>query len=251
MSYGIEIPSRAMETNEIIELEINTNTRKGCTLFPPRYFLMKQYRVNEDKVDEFVFYAAKYESLPKSLVESSDPNNFPTQGDDRIGRAICTHGMIDHVHVADKFRGCGLATVFSVLCMLDIQINSNTRKYFSRVFTTENKVLRHLKRYRKNEQADFLRRCHHLVGLLNIAENPKDPKNRYAGAFAYISAAHRTGYQYLVVHRFNTVKYKCKGEFLHYEIDRIRDEHLYDGKTGKIDQIDGTGYQAYWYFCKR
>ena len=252
MSYGIEIPLKAIDTNEIIELEINTNTRKGCTLIPAKYFLMKQHQVNEDKEDEFVFYAAKYESVSKLLVNDSiDPNKFPTQGDNRIGRAMCTHGMIDHVHVSDRFRGCGLATVFSVLCMLDVQINSNTQKHFSRVFTTENKVLRELKRYQKNEQADFLRKCHRLVGLWNIAENPKDPKNRYAGAFAYISAAHRTGYQYLVVHRFNTVNNKCEGEFLHYEIDRIRDERLYDGKTGTIDQIDGTGYKAYWYFCER
>ena len=98
--------------------------------------------------------------------------------------------------------------------------------------------------------ANFLQQCHRLVGLLNIAHNPKDPENRYAGAFAYISAAHRTGYQYLVVHRYNTANEKCQGEFLNYEIDRIRKERLYDGKTGTIEQIDGTGYQAYWYFCK-
>ena len=188
MSYGIEIPLKAINTNEIIELDINTNTRQGCTLIPAKYFVMKQRGKNEDKDEEFVFYAAKYDSVPKSLVDDSiDPNKFPTEGDDRIGRAICTHGMIDHVHVADKFRGCGLATVFSVLCMLDIQINSNTRKYFSRVFTTENKVLRHLKRYRKNEQADFLRRCHHLVGLLNIAETCTILLNSILGCLTFLS----------------------------------------------------------------
>ena len=135
MSYGIEIPLKAISTNEIIELDINTNTRKGCSLIPAKYFLMKQRRKNEDKEEELVFYAAKYDSLPKSLVDDSiDLNKFPTNPPDRIGRAICTHGKIDHVHVTDQFRGCSN----SVFCSLYVGY-SNYFKY-TEIFVTRTHV---------------------------------------------------------------------------------------------------------------
>ena len=157
------------------------------------------------------------------------------------------------LEVEEIARDCGVGKVLSVLCMLDPQINSvSVREYIPLMRTKENKVLTYLEGHGDKDIAGFLKRCISLIGLSNIAEN-KYSDQPYAAAFAYLSAAHLTGYQYLVVQRSRKVrqKEKCFDELLYYKVNDIRTDNLFSAKTGLIGNKDGTGYNARWYFCRR
>ena len=246
--YGIEMPSRAMTLDDIEQFDINTNVHTECSVSPAKYFVKKHSQTNEFEETEYVFYAARYDAVRKNPFSTPDFVRFPTTGADVLGEATCKHGMIDWVNVKKPNRRCGIGKVLSALCMLDPQIHSVGSK---------NKAYTELKRHNDNMEVVFLHNCLRLVSLYNIANTEDDEE--YAGAFAYLKAARHSGLQYLVVHRESIElgeKSKrpkdCHGEFLHpYEVDRILTQNLYDGNTGRIENIEGSGYQATWYFCRR
>ena len=105
-----------------------------------------------------------------------------------------------------------------------------------------NQVLRLVSRSDRAE-AKFLKQCVGLMGLEMVAKP-------FTGGFAYLSAAHLTGFQYLVVQRYDKGKDKCIDDFLNYEVANIRAKKLYDGETDLIENIEGSGYKAKWHFCK-
>ena len=245
--YGREEPSRAMESNEILLFDINTQVRKECKLSPAKYYVKKQYQRNDENEDEFVFYAARYNP---SLVIDPKPY-FPTstRDEDNIARLECTRGYLDYLRVKLEARKCGLAKVLTILCMIEPHFHL-VRKYIysflhKNVIAQKNKVIELLKRRKDNDEVDFLRKCRKLIGLENIAKPT-------AGAFAYLSAAHLTGYQNLVVDRYDSKKDKCVGEFLNFNVnDILTKKTKFDAKTGLIGDIDGTGHSSWWYFCTR
>ena len=234
------LPERAMKTNAIQAFHINTDSNTECPLSPAKYFVMKHFRINRFREDEFVFYAADYSAVIETRFSIPD---FPTKGAAKIGQITCRQGMIDVVHINNHARRCGVAKVLSALCMLDPQIHS---------VEEGNNAFRVLDRYMNNVQVDYLRKCLRLVALVNDAKP-------YVGAFAYLKAAHLSGLQYLVVRR-NTRELRrlpkrakdCYGEFLEpYEVNHILTKNLFDGNTGLIENIAGSGTASTWYFCRR
>ena len=222
---GNEVPSREMAVDEIQAYDVNTVVRPDCKMNPAKYLVIKKL------VDEgFTFFAARYDSF---TVGSSPISNFPIKGDNYIARAECIHGFIDYVYVKEVYRKCGISKVLSALCMFDSRLYS---------VSDGNQVLRLVSRSDK-EEAKFLKQCVGLMGLEMVAKP-------FTGGFAYLSAAHLTGFKYLVVQRYDKGKDLCIDDFLKYEVANIRSDKLYDGDTGLIEKIDGSGYKAKWHFCK-
>ena len=108
-----------------------------------------------------------------------------------------------------------------------------------------NKVFDELKKHKNHREVKFLEKCSKLIGMYNIAPG--------GAGLSYLKAAHLTGYQYLVVHRYDEKEDDCIGEFLNYKMNHIRrnDYKLFNVQTGLIDDKDGTGKMSFWYFCKR
>ena len=222
---GIEVPSKEMGVDEIQEYVVNTVARPACEMDPAKYLVIKKL------VEEgFTFFAARYDSF---TIGSSPISNFPIKGDNYIARAECIHGFIDYVYVKEIYRKCGISKVLSALCMFDSRLYS---------VAAGNRVLSIVSRSNK-EEADFLKGCVGLMGLEMVAEP-------FYGGFAYLSAAHLTGFRYLIVQRYDKGKDLCIDDFLKYEVANIRSDKLYDGDTGLIEKIDGSGYKAKWHFCK-
>ena len=236
--------SKAMHTHEIRAFDINLRVKKDCTLSPAKYHVKKVYLE-----DIFIFYAAKYEAFAQANPPKPDLGYMDIVGgnEDVLGYATCARGYIEMVYVLPPARKCGLAKVLSALCMMDHEINSNgKRKYIGNVFTKpySNKVLEELDEDRDNDKVVFLEQCVRLIGLLNQA----DPQ---AAAFAYLNAARDTGFQYLIVRRDFYDEWICGDEFLHFEVNHILTKKLFNAKTGLIDDEEGSGYNANWYFCQR
>ena len=242
---GIEMPTEAMRVDTIQRFDINTNYHTECSLSPAKYFVKKHSQTNDFEETEYVFYAGRYEVVRKLVLKII---RFPTTGADLLGEATCRHGMIDWVKVKKPNRRCGIGKVLSALCMLDPQIHSVGSK---------NKAYTDLKQHKDNMEVVFLHNCLRLVSLYNIADT--QDTQEYAGAFAYLKAARHSGLPSLVVHR-ESIGYgekskrqrDCHGEFLGpYEVNWILTQNLFDGNTGRIENIEGSGYQATWYFCRR
>ena len=223
------MPVRALETNEIEVFDININ-RVKCALAPApaKYWIMKQ--TDPDDANGFIFYAASYEAFTLGITSIS---KFPKRRQaGHIGYAECERGMIYFVEVKETAQGCGIGKVLSSLCMLDPSIHKLEN---SKALASSAKEWTH-------GEAKFLEQCRRLIGL-NMSSKT------VAGGFAYINAAHLTGYQYLVVQVFDSDKSCVKDEFVRYEIHWIRAEGKYNGKTGLIAGDKGTGKGANWLFC--
>ena len=243
---GRYVPNRALETDQVLDFDINTSVKEECKLSPPKYFVKKIQRINSMGKDQLVFHAAKYESF--SLGISPQPN-FPTDptDDDHIAIVECTRGGLDWVFTKPAFRGCGIAKVMSALCMFEPQFHLVRARYYSfsekKVITQKNKVLVQLRKHNKKTEVEFLQKCIRLIGLYNIVKS--------GAGFGYLSAAHLTGYQWLVVHRYDKTIDMCGGEFLKYKLKQVLEDQAFSFKTGLIYEKEGTGYDSRWYFCKR
>ena len=222
-----EVPSKAMEANEIQAFDINTALKSQCTLSPAKYKVKKQFQANGFGEEELVFYAARYEEV--TLGVSPEPT-FPDFVDS-IASATCTPGSIDVVYVNPIARNCGISKVLSTLCMFDPHVHRVNRK---------NKVYRRLQLFYTNVAQ--LYNCDMLVGLQNTA-------TPFTGGFAYLSAAQLSGLQYLTVQRYDSEKNECTGEFLDYGVNHAK--NVFDRNTGLIGNEPGSGYNSMWYFCKR
>ena len=187
------------------------------------YFLFNFYAIISDT----------FQRIPTNPKESRYEN--------QIGYATCKYGWIDFVFVHVSARGCGLGTILSELCMIDPDLNSNT---------PENLVFKRLRRGGRTDEKQHAishleNNCHALIGLHNVAQ-PVDGK--HLGSYAYFSAAMRMGYQYMVVQHYDRTLQRCGNNVKFYEVENAKS--LYNQHTGRINDAEGSGYEAKWYFCR-
>jgi hypothetical protein len=178
--------------------------------------------------------------------------------DDQIGYIACSHGWIKMVSVKPHAQNCGLATVFTELCLIDPDINENLwgNKAIQKIgiFDSQSDEVRDVIAHLKS-------RCALLVGLKMVA-------SPLTGAYAYLSAAKRMGYQYMVVQFYDHARRRmgnsrkketsCSQKFKYYEIETA--QSLFDPESGNIEDpfeefdpkgsTSGSGDEAKWYLCR-
>ena len=156
----------------------------------------------------------------------------------QIAFADCNPGEVDQIQVAEKnkvqprdARQCGIATVLTELCLLDPDIYERGEN---------NRAYRLLRSHDVTTMS-----CGQAVSL----QMGSDPKS---GAYAYFSAASRTGYNKLVVNWPNS----DYAQIAIYDTDHAR--QAYNAETGKIEpciicqntDIPCEAFQAKWIFCR-
>ena len=156
----------------------------------------------------------------------------------QIAFADCNPGEVDKIEVAEKnkvqprdARQCGIATVLTELCLLDPDIYEKGEK---------NRAYRLLRNHDVTTMS-----CGQAVSLQMGA----DPKS---GAYAYFSAASRTGYNKLVVNWPNS----DYAQIAIYDTDHAK--QAYNVETGIIEpcvicqntDVPCEAFQAKWIFCK-
>ena len=156
----------------------------------------------------------------------------------QIAFADCNPGEVDKIEVAEKnkvqprdARQCGIATVLTELCLLDPDIYEKGEK---------NRAYRLLRNHDVTTMS-----CGQAVSLQMGA----DPKS---GAYAYFSAASRTGYNKLVVNWPNS----DYAQIAIYDTDHAK--QAYNAETGIIEpcvicqntDVPCEAYKAKWIFCK-
>ena len=237
------------ETFRILQTKKTTSIiARRCTLTTRTY---KVRKIFEDTVDHhrFVFYA-----IPGNMPELKDKDDNPLEGNDitnllfesnYIGRAECDVGWIHKVEVKPMARNCGIATVLTELCMIDPTLKENRN---------ENLVFDHLEAINSDQargiQDEMRQNC--LGGLMGLLMKPSEGLE---AGFTYLSAAHRMGYQFMVVQFYapqpTNPETPCDPRFKAYKTEDVRT--LYDGNTGRIEDTDGgsegSGFRAKWYFC--
>ena len=117
---------------------------------------------------------------PKTLLPLQGSTSIDKTYRNQIAYGWCTKGWVKKIEVNAQpinARECGISTVLTQLCMVDPEIGD---------IGEGNEVLDLLKSY-KAEKSAFLTTCLYTVGL-KMAANPK------TGAYAYFSAALKTGY---------------------------------------------------------
>ena len=161
--------------------------------------------------------------------------------DNQIAYATCTHGWIEKIYVNTDYRGCGVGSTLTALCLIDPEIYTSSE---------ENEALRRLENIDKDSKVDFLRRnCKRLVGMYFESDQGL-PSSPYSGGYMYLSTAVKMSYDHIVIHVYDAEKQQCLPEFQLYQITDIRNKKLFDGKTGLIEGNPGTGKGSAWNFCK-
>ena len=156
----------------------------------------------------------------------------------QIAFADCNPGEVDKIQVAEKnkvqprdARQCGIATVLTELCLLDPDIYEKGEK---------NRAYRLLHSHDVTTMS-----CGQAVSL----QMGSDPKS---GAYAYFSAASRTGYNKLVVNWPNS----DYAQIAIYDTDHAKQG--YNAETGIIEpcvicqntDVPCEAFQAKWIFCR-
>ena len=152
----------------------------------------------------------------------------------QIAYAYCNPGEVSQIQVADAprdARQCGIATVLTELCLLDPDIYEKGE---------ENRAYRLLRNHDVTTMS-----CGQAVSL-QMASDPKK------GAYAYFSAASRTGYNKLVVNWPNS----DYAQIAIYDTDHAK--QAYNAETGIIEpcvicqntDVPCEAFQAKWIFCK-
>ena len=107
-----------------------------------------------------------------------------------VGRSKCSIGRISSVNVMAAARQCGLATLFTILCLIDHDMNGPKGNVFP-PFDEENVALKSLVLH-KNKLAWVKQRCSSLWDLWFLA----DPKS---GGYAYFSGAIASGFSMMLI----------------------------------------------------
>ena len=156
----------------------------------------------------------------------------------QIAFADCNPGEVDKIQVAEKnkvqprdARQCGIGTVLTELCLLDPDIYEKGEK---------NRAYRLLRSHDVTTM-----RCGQAVSL----QMGSDPKS---GAYAYFSAASRTGYNKLIVNWPNS----DYAQIAIYDTDHAK--QAYNAETGIIEpcvicqntDVPCEAFQAKWIFCR-
>ena len=233
------------------KMKITPNINQKCNLPLPTYTVKK---IEDKNSESMIFYAipGSFPGLKKVSEEVSE--RFFVENE--IAFIGCKLGWIVNIRVVKSARYCGIATVLTELCMIDPELSVNNEK--NKVF--EELGMRSWNAGFSDEAIDARKHlkghCTNLVGLQMTAD-PAD------GAFAYLSAATRMKYHYMVVEHASSgiakkgkrrrgnsaAQEQCSPTIEFYE---VADAHrLYDGKTKRIGNSEGSGYQAKWYFCKK
>ena len=152
----------------------------------------------------------------------------------QIAYAYCNPGEVSQIQIADAprdARQCGIATVLTELCFLDPDIYEKGE---------ENRAYRLLRNHDVTTMS-----CGQAVSL-QMASDPK------TGAYAYFSAASRTGYNKLVVNWPNS----DYAQIAIYDTDHAK--QAYNAETGIIEpcvicqntDVPCEAFKAKWIFCK-
>ena len=199
-------------------------------LLPNSYNIIKRY---DKTLGHFIFYVIAGNETNPPLPSSRNRTMYRNQ----IAYATFKPGWIDYVWVNSGARKCGISTVLSELCLLDPQLNS---------VNDENQGIKEISTFEKNEEVEkvireILENYNAFIGLEMKAE-PLD------GAYAYFSAAIRMRYTKMIIQLYDAKLKRCDKGFRQY--DTAVAQTKYNSRTGRIDDVEGSGYKAKWYFCK-
>ena len=234
-SNGKEIPSIAMATGSVEEFQVNPITRKDCPKKSLTYYVKKL-----GGEGELNFHVTTDRKFTENQKKPAHPLMTDTY-DNQIAYATCTPGWIEMIYVDTDYRGCGVGSTLTALCLLDPEINTPRE---------ENKALRRLENIDKDNKVDFLRQnCKRLVGMFFESDRGLS-SSPFSGGYMYFSTAVKMTYEKVMIHLYDAEKQRCLPEFLLYDVADIRNKKLFDGKTGLIEDYPGTGKGSVWNFCE-
>ena len=228
-----EIPSSPMAIGSVEEFQVNPITRKDCRKKPLTYYVKK----SQDD-GKFNFHV----TADKEFTQDQEKPTYSLETyDNEIAYATCIHGWIENVYVDEDYRGCGVGSTLTALCLIDPEIYTASE---------ENEALSRLDHMDKDAKVDFLRQnCKRLVGMLFKSDDGL-ASSRHSGGYMYISTAIEMSYQYIMIHLYDAKKQRCLPEFLLYKVTDIRNNKLFDARTGLIEGNPGTGKGSVWNFCQ-
>ena len=224
-----------MKTGEIRAFDVDPSKQETCPLQQKTYYVRKEScdhsgkycEFGEDTCISYLGTAYFYASLEEKFEKSGDTimNRYETQ----LGYIKCRKGYIEKVWVNSEkeknpARACGIAPVFTSLCMVDPELNFITDDaelgdFFSGKYATE-----YVRAIKKD--------CRTFMGLFMVA----DP---LTGAYAYFSAAIKSGYKKMLIFDFGDLKP------VWMYIEDAKKE--YDASTGMIGKTMAKSND--WWFC--
>ena len=233
-----------MKTDEIRAFDVDPSKSETCPLQQKTYYVRKEpcdhSRKYCDDAEDCIgylgnvyFYAALEQKFEKSRdtggykkgVHNTIINRYETQ----LGFIKCRKGYIEKVWVNSEkeenpARGCGIAPVFTSLCMVDPELNfladdAELGDFFHGKYATE-----YVRAIKKD--------CRTFMGLFMVA----DP---LTGAYAYFSAAIKSGYKKMLIFDFGDLKP------VWMYIEDAKKE--YDASTGMIGKTMAKSND--WWFC--
>ena len=226
-----------MTLGEIRAFDIDPSKRGTCPIYQQKtYYVKKEFCDHSETycgsgevncvgyIGRVNFFASTSYKFEKSSNTMAD--RFKGQ----LGYVRCRKGYIDNVWVNDEnydnpARGCGIATVFTSLCMVDPELNFLTHSELKKFFHGK-----HATQFVSEIKKD----CRKFMGLLMEA----DP---LTGAYSYFSAAKKSGYTKMLI--FDTFL----GTFEPFWMSVLDAEKQYDASTGMIGGI--MGKEKEWWFC--
>ena len=234
-----------MKTGEIRAFDVDPSKQETCPLQQKTYYVRKESCDHSDKycddkgdcvgyLGNVYFYASFEQKFEKSGdtggykhgVHNTIINRYETQ----LGYIKCRKGYIEKVWVnpeneKNPARGCGIAPVFTSLCMVDPELNfltpSELKKFFHGKYATQ-------------FVSEIKKDCRKFMGLLMEAVP-------LTGAYSYFSAAKKSGYTKMLI--FDTFL----GAFEPFWMSVEDAEKQYDASTGMIGRI--MGKEKEWWFC--
>ena len=229
-SYDEYHPTKPIQNDCQIKLRIEPGRNIHWPTLANSYCVIKRY----DRIlGHFTFFA-----ISGSSAEITKPlSRLRTRYRNQIGYVTCKQGWIDYVWVNSFARKCGISTALTELCFIDPELFE---------ISGNNLGINEINSFEKNPNVDKVMKyikenCSAMIGL----EMKADPLD---GAFAYFSAAMNVGYTKMIIQIYDAKLKCCSKSFLIY--DTLTAKSNYCTKTGKIDNIDGSGYRAKWYFCQ-
>ena len=215
-----------MTYNEVREFGIDKNKKTDCELPEDIYRVMKvKQRSGTDF--ETNFYAIKNKEFVR---DSTRYQEKWYKG--QIAYITCSHGLIDYIDVNEDLRpnarNCGIGTVLTELCFIDPEFYEvNDDNYSLKRIPVDGQ---HIRTQIKNE-------CSRFIGL--------ELREEEVGAYAFFSAAIRSGYTRLLIYDDRCLNTELKYKFFDVEVARS----AYIKETGYIGTT--PAFELDWLFCKR
>ena len=164
---------------------------------------------------------------------------------DQIGYIYCKIGFIEKVWVnGDKdpqpARRCGMATVFSTLCMMDEEVNLHDELKSNGVPGE----IQDFFNYNQPLQQFIKKECKRFVGLEMLVE-PLRGSHPYSLAYACFSAAIKSGYNKIFMRNNGAHVTDELTDYIWRNTDDAKAK--YDATTGNVGGVVGKGKN--WWFC--